>query len=296
MRTGKGSKAQLDRMHDVMAGSVERGDVRSGAPRLAVQLKHFSPGWAEAPAAPHTVVCIHVGPAVQMFCRRGAETFRGTEVHGDINLVPAGVPSAWKADKRSTGLLMILPPALLECVAVESGLDPAHVEIANRFKLRDPHLKHLGWVLKAELEAGYPSGGLFLDSLGTALATHLLRRHSACALPAPVRTGSLYGLKLRQALAYIEDNLDRELSLASIAGVTGLSVSHFKTLFRQSVGLPVYQYVIQRRVERARMLLSDTQLSISQVALEAGFAHQSHLARHMRRLLGVTPAAIRHQR
>jgi AraC family transcriptional regulator len=95
-------------------------------------------------------------------------------------------------------------------------------------------------MLKAEMEAGYPSGGLFLDSLGTALTTHLLRRHSPGALPAPGRTGSLYGLKLRQALAYIEDNLDRELSLASIAGVTGLSVSHFKTLFRQSVGLPVY--------------------------------------------------------
>jgi AraC family transcriptional regulator len=296
MRTGKVSRVRLDRMHDVMAGSVERGAVCSGAPRLAVRLKHFPSGWAEAPAAPHTVVCIHIGPAVQMFCRRGAETFRGTEVHGDINLVPAGVPSAWKANKHSTGLLMLLPPALLESVAVELGLDPARVEIANRFQLRDPHLEHLGWVLKAEMEAGYPSGGLFLDSLGTALATHLLRRHSARALPAPAITGGLYGLKLRQALAYIEDNLARELSLASIAGVTGLSVSHFKTLFRQSVGLPVYQYVIQRRVERARMLLSDTQLSISQVALETGFAHQSHLARHMRRLLGVTPAALRQQR
>jgi AraC family transcriptional regulator len=271
-------------------------DSGSGVPRLAVRPRHSPPGWTEAPAAPHAVVCIHIGPSVRMFCRRGAETFRGTEGHGDINLVPAGLPSAWKADKTSTGVVMILPPALLVWVAVESGLDPAHVEIVNRFQLRDPHLEHLGWALKAEMEAGYPSGGLFLDSLGTALATHLLRRHRAGTGKAPARTGGLYGVKLRQVLAYIEDNLDGDLSLAGIASVTGLSVSHFKTLFRQSVGIPVYQYVIQRRVERARMLLSDKKLSISQIALATGFTHQSHLARHMHRLLGVTPAVIRQQR
>jgi hypothetical protein len=111
MSTENVSKAWLDRMHDVMAGSVARNDVRRGTPRLTVRLKHFPPGWAEAPAAPHTVVCLHVGPAVQMFCRRGAETFRGTEVPSDIKLVPVRVPSAWKADKHSTGLLMSLPPA-----------------------------------------------------------------------------------------------------------------------------------------------------------------------------------------
>jgi hypothetical protein len=61
------------------AGALPQ-DFSSGAPRLAVRLRHFPPGWTEAPAALHTVVCIHVGPAVQMFCRRGDETFRGTEV------------------------------------------------------------------------------------------------------------------------------------------------------------------------------------------------------------------------
>jgi AraC family transcriptional regulator len=71
-----------------------------------------------------------------------------------------------------------------------------------------------------------------------------------------------------------------------------VSASHFKTLFKRSTGLPVHEYVIQRRVERAKALLLRGELPASQVALEAGFAHQSHMARSMRRVLGVTPSSI----
>jgi AraC family transcriptional regulator len=78
--------------------------------------------------------------------------------------------------------------------------------------------------------------------------------------------------------------------------VADLSVSHLKVLFRHSVGLPVHEYVVRRRVERARTLLLAGKLSLSQVALASGFAHQSHLARQMRRVLGVTPAAILNRR
>jgi AraC family transcriptional regulator len=59
------------------------------------------------------------------------------------------------------------------------------------------------------------------------------------------------------------------------------------------MGLPVHQYLIRQRVERAKGLLGEDKLSISEIALEAGFAHPSHLARHMRRVLGVSPKALR---
>ncbi|WP_224249360.1 helix-turn-helix transcriptional regulator [Hyalangium gracile] len=71
-----------------------------------------------------------------------------------------------------------------------------------------------------------------------------------------------------------------------------ISASHLKTLFKRSTGLPVHEYVIQRRVERARSLLMRGELPAGQVALEAGFSHQSHMARCMRRVLGVTPKAV----
>jgi AraC family transcriptional regulator len=96
--------------------------------------------------------------------------------------------------------------------------------------------------------------------------------------------------------AYIEDNLAENIALADLAAVIGLSVSHFNVLFREAVGLSPHQYLIRRRVERAKDLLGESKLSISQIAAESGFAHQSHLARHMRRMLGVAPKALRKQR
>ncbi|MGD0365047.1 MAG: AraC family transcriptional regulator, partial [Bryobacteraceae bacterium] len=101
------------------------------------------------------------------------------------------------------------------------------------------------------------------------------------------------GHRLRQVLSYIEYNLGRELSLKEIAGVAGVSVSHCNTAFRKAVGMPVHQYVIERRVEQAKTLLAEGHLSISQIAVETGFSHQSHLAYHVRRLLGVSPLNLR---
>jgi AraC family transcriptional regulator len=95
---------------------------------------------------------------------------------------------------------------------------------------------------------------------------------------------------LRGVLEYIEEHLASDLSLFEIASVAGLSVSHAKSIFRGATGLPIHQYVIRRRVQRAVHLLAASAMPISQIALECGFAHQSPLARHMRRLVGVSPA------
>ena len=97
---------------------------------------------------------------------------------------------------------------------------------------------------------------------------------------------------MRRVTDYIEANLDGDLSLHLLAQIAGFGLSHFKTLFRHTAGLPLHQYVIRRRVERARLLLTQGDLPISQVAFRAGFAHQSHMARHVRRLLGVVPSDL----
>jgi AraC family transcriptional regulator len=98
--------------------------------------------------------------------------------------------------------------------------------------------------------------------------------------------------QLRRIVEFVEANLDGELTLEQLSAVAGISIPHLTTLFRRTMGQSVHAYVMERRVQRARALLLARKLSISQVALETGFAHQSHLARWMRRLLGVTPTEI----
>ena len=98
--------------------------------------------------------------------------------------------------------------------------------------------------------------------------------------------------QVRRIVEFVEENLDGELTLEQVADVAGMSIPHLTTLFRRTMGQSVHAYVMERRVQRARALLLEHRLSFAQVALETGFAHQSHLARWMRRLLGVTPSEI----
>jgi AraC family transcriptional regulator len=250
------------------------------------------PGEVEVPSLRNTIVSIHVGPSSLISCRRGGSNFRGTAVHGDIDIIPARTPSLWELKEKDTALVLSVAPELLAIAAEELDFDPSRIEIRNRFQARDMQLENIGWTLKAEMECGYPCGRLYRDSLAMSVAARLVNMHSSVSAAPEKAAARMPGRKLKEALAYIEDNLSHDISLHDLAAVTGLSVSHFKNLFRESVGLPAHQYLIRRRVDRAKSLLGEGKLSISQIALEAGFAHQSHLAHHMRRVLGVSPKKL----
>lgn len=92
---------------------------------------------------------------------------------------------------------------------------------------------------------------------------------------------------------YIDSHLEEKISLGALATMTGLSVDHFAHAFRQSVGLPPHSYLLRRRIETAQHMLHNTELPLSQIALAAGFSDYSHLARHFRRLTGMSPGAVR---
>jgi AraC family transcriptional regulator len=280
------SAANTSRATDPQAAESARRTVHA-------EITSFQPGLTQMSPRPYAVMCMHLGPSVEVTCIRSGRVRRGREVAGDLDIVPAETQCSWETKQAGSTLVMTVPQALLRAVATELDLDPAQIELADRFQLRDPQLEHIGWALKADIEAGSPGGRLYRESLGTALAARLLQRHTVRSLPMRDLKGGLSGVKLKQLVAHIEDNLESDLSLVEIAEVAGLSVSHLKTLFRQSTGVPVHQYVLRRRVERAKQLLHDDTLSITQIAFATGFAHQSHLARHMRKILGTTPAAIR---
>lgn len=92
---------------------------------------------------------------------------------------------------------------------------------------------------------------------------------------------------------FIEEHLGEKISLGALSSMAGLSPNHFARAFQQSVGMPPHQYLLRRRVEHVGQLLRETRLPLSQIALAVGFADQSHLARHFRRLTGVPPSLAR---
>ena len=253
----------------------------------------FAAGLTEIAEMPYAMVCMHLGASVEVRCMRGGTLRHGREVAGDLDVIPARTASSWELKQEGTALIMCVPDELLSAVAAQLDRNPSDIEIADRFQMRDPVIEHIGWTLKADIDSNLTGGRLLRDSLGVALAARLLQRHYRGSLPMREIRGGLSHTKLERVIAHIEDNLASKLSLPGIAEIAGMSVSHLKTLFRTSTGVPVYEYVLRRRVERAQLLLRNQRFSIAEVAVATGFAHQSHLARHMHRILGYTPSSLR---
>jgi AraC family transcriptional regulator len=267
---------------------------RALAHAVTLTLHKDPKGVAEFPAFENALLGIHIGPAARLDCRRDGKRFSGTAVHGDIDIIPPHTPSHWEMhDQNDAALVVGVPQTLLRTVAQEAGFDPARLELHNRFQIRDSELEALGWAMKLEMELRYPSGRLYMDGLALAMASRMIARHSSFANASCARSRGLTGHLLKRVLLFIEDQLAEELTLARIAGVAGISSSHLSALFRLSMRMSVRQYVIQRRIERAKALLLHDGLLMADVAAAAGFAHQSHLARHMRRAAGVSPRAMR---
>jgi AraC family transcriptional regulator len=236
------------------------------------------------PVAEHRIK-VHASGPVRGECEQAPFVYE----RGAVDILPAGNSDRWLQHEPATSVMLQLPPSLLSRTAEELGLDPARVALEPRNHLRDARIEHIAWALEAEHADEHASGLLYAESLGTALAVHLLGHYRQ---PRVTTQRGLSRGQLRRVAEYIEANLDRTLSLERLATVAGLGMTHFKVLFRRSTGLPVHAYVVRQRVARARSLLAAGHLPISQVALEAGFAHQSHMARCMRRVLGVTPSAL----
>ena len=238
------------------------------------------------------VLDLHAGRPVHASIRLDGHESQGTQRHGDINIVPAGCTGRWLFEAGANALLLRLAPRLFEEAADAMSSRSAGLELRSAICVRDPHIEHIGWMLKDEMLAGYPRGNLWLESTAYAIALRLVRlSNNPLRLPRlPERAMPKW--RLRRVCDYVEVNLDQDLSLRELAAVAGFSVPHFKVLFRHSIGLPVHRYVIERRVERARQLILRGEHPMSHIALDVGFSHQSHMTRCVQRVLGISPAQI----
>src|SRR5580765_8306806 len=154
----------MNRVNDLSQGRVHVQ--QRTADGFVVQLRSDSSGVLEVPEFPNALVSIHIGRAARMSCDRAGVSHTGSAVHGDIDIIPAGVPSLWRMhDDNDRAMMMSLPLATLDAVAEENGFSAQGVELRNRFMVRDRQLESIGWAMKSELEMGSPSGELFLDGL-----------------------------------------------------------------------------------------------------------------------------------
>lgn len=248
-------------------------------------------GRTSVASMPFHRIGIHFGASINAECQCGGRSQKRTQKHGDIDVIPAGLDGVWEDDADCTVLSLRLSPELLTNALPENEANASAIQVVPQLQLRDSQIEMIGWAIKAELEAKCPSDPLYAESLGIALAVRLINvSRNRVATSNPSSRG-LSLRKKRQLIDFIEANLHRTISLSELAALVDLSLSHFKTLSRNTFAQPMHQYVLQRRVERARSLLLSGQTSAA-TAMQAGFADQSHMGRHIKKMLGLTPAEL----
>ncbi|MBE7383468.1 MAG: helix-turn-helix transcriptional regulator [Leptolyngbya sp. SIO1E4] len=207
---------------------------------------------------------------------------------GHVVVVPAEVRNRACWHTEHGYILLSLDPTIFMLRAVE-WINSDKFDLIPHFASPDPLLHELGLALKKETESGNLNGQFYFDSLTAALMAHLLSHYTAQKGQLYQNAGSLSRQKIRQVIDYIHDHLSQDLSLAELAKIVHVSPNYFATLFKETTGVPPHRYIIQCKIDRAKKLLRDREKSLSEIAHDLGFSHQSHLTYHFKRLVGVTP-------
>jgi AraC family transcriptional regulator len=209
---------------------------------------------------------------------------------GDVFFCPAHVTTAVRCEKAYESILLCLSPTFFSRAAGDPGRVNLN-EAAPAIMRKDSFVQRVVTSLADEVgREGSAGGELFASSLATALGVHLSREYTSG--PGPHKTvARLPDDELARLDRHITRNLDTPLTLDRLASVVGRSRFHFARLFKASTGVTPHQYVIRRRVERARELLRAGGV-IAEVAVAVGFASQSHLTAHVRRAFGCTPGQL----
>ncbi|MGB7085066.1 MAG: AraC family transcriptional regulator [Phormidesmis sp.] len=213
--------------------------------------------------------------------------------NGQVDIIPAFLDHWTHWDQEVEFSVIAICPTLLNQTAQQR-----EIELIPQFSINDPVIGQLAIALKTEIQTGCLSGRLYGESLGAAIAARLAGNY-ALSQPSPSLKNKANGLsrsQLARVVDYMKANLAQDLSILDFASLIGMSESHFSRSFKQSVGIAPYQYLLQQRVERAKQLLKQQALkrqalSISDIALDCGFANQTHLTKVFRQMTGTTPKA-----
>lgn len=188
-------------------------------------------------------------------------------------------------------LLFLMQPSYVAAQLESLGLPGHHVELRDLPARPDFGLLHMGGRLADALGHRLSGDELYCEVLLEAMLTRIMIRHATVTSGRTPYREILTPTKLRALVAFIEQNLSLPLRLNNLAAAAGLSRAHLARSFRNATGIPLHRYVLHRRLERARSLLSQADAQTQTVAVQCGFADAPHLSKAYRKAYGITPAS-----
>lgn len=215
---------------------------------------------------------------------RGSRWVQQTMPPGSLWIQPAGQAFSFNVSARAHWCGAIVQPAKLRALL---GSDAA---VESVIGLVDETLGPAMQALCAEVLRGGTSGRRFAEGMLSVIGTQLIRLFGEAQL-AP--KGGITGRQRRIVTDHIDANLIEPISVSDLARLVGLSEAHFARAFKRTVGVAPHRFLIERRLERGKRLLADTEDSIAHIASACGFADQAHFSRAFSQAFGMSPSALR---
>jgi AraC family transcriptional regulator len=250
----------------------------------------------DQPPLDHHYLVLHLG-GTKRIKRRGlhSETIADAEINS-VTLVPAGTAYSWTTEGPiGFAHLYLRPTQIDDIVREEFDRDPRSAELVECVARRLPLLSAMVLGMLEQLEAPMFGSRLVLDTLLHGLIVRLLSECSTLSEASSLAPHAISPTRLRRVLDFIESNLAADIELEDLASVAGSSRFHFSRAFREATGFPPYRFLIHRRIDAAKNLLLQDELSIAEIAQQCGFNSQSQFAAMFRRVFGTSPGRFRRE-
>lgn len=246
------------------------------------------------PMPAHVIACHHGGDA-EIILRGDGLRMKSYTRHGTILIIPQGHDGRWDiASSVDVSHVYLTQERLQESADILAGGRP--VELLDRVGIEDPVATRILGMLCNESTVTDPSTRLFLEQAVDLLCTQLVRGHSSFGtLSTPTPRRGLADWQVKRVTSYMRDRLDENIGLNELAALVNLSRYHFCTAFRMATGRTPHEWLTHQRISRARELLLDPALRITDIALSVGYETPSSFTASFRKVVGVTPTEFRRQ-
>ena len=208
-----------------------------------------------------------------------------------LTFVPAGHEfHGWQRPRALTRVTYLYLDPRSPLFAADERL--SGIEFMPRMFFFDADLWQTAMKLRGQVESGAPDPA-YTEALSAVLVHELARLNQGHSNPEPILHGGLSAWQKNRVAAYIEEHLAENISLAALATLAGLSSYHFSRAFRQSFGMPPHRYHLAKRIERAKCMLANMSLSVTEIGAHLGFSETSAFTSTFRRIAGRSPSEFR---